>query len=264
MTQGTEDAETVLSTGSIGFGALLGFGEAEGFSRADQAAHQLETAITVGLLSDGERLPSEPELASRLGISTITLRQALASLRSRGIITTKRGRGGGSIVSGRALRSPRELARRLRATSTEGLRDLGDVSTAVASACARLAALRADDQDVQRLLSLAREFRDAPDLDALRRTDSRFHIGLGVAAQSRRLTAATVQVQGEFAPLLWAPATQLADAAKAADEHLRIVEAIAAGDAERAQALAVAHTERDAEAVVDAHLELVLTDPDDD
>ncbi|MFJ8105996.1 FadR/GntR family transcriptional regulator [Streptomyces sp. NPDC096132] len=261
--QGTEDAETVPSTGSIGFVALLGSAEAEGFSRADQAAHQLETAITVGLLRDGERLPSEPELASRLGISTLTLRQALASLRSRGIITTKRGRGGGSIVSDRAVRSPQDLARRLRETSTAELRDLGDLSTAAASAAARLAARRADDQDVQRLHSLAEEFSNASDLDALRRTDSRFHIDLGVAAHSRRLIAATVQVQGEFAPLLWAPATRLAHAERAADEHLQIVEAIAAGDAERAQALAIAHSERDAEAVVDAHLELVLTNQTD-
>ncbi|GAA3825475.1 FadR/GntR family transcriptional regulator [Streptomyces phyllanthi] len=263
MAQGTEDAETVPSTGSIRFAALLGSAEPEGFSRADQAAHQLETAITVGLFRDGERLPSEPELASRLGVSTITLRQALASLRSRGIITTKRGRGGGSIVSDGAVRSPQDLARRLRAMSTEELRDLGDISAAVASASARLAATRADDQDIQRLRSLAEEFRQASDLDALRRTDSRFHIGLGVAAQSRRLTAATVQVQGEFAPLLWAPATHLAHTGTAADEHLGIVDAIAAGDAERAQALAIAHSERDAEAVVDAHLELVLADPTD-
>ncbi|MEU1513211.1 FCD domain-containing protein [Streptomyces sp. NPDC005811] len=263
MAQETEDAETAPSTGSLGFAALLGSAEPEGFSRADQAAHQLETAITVGLLRGGERLPSEPELASRLGISTITLRQALASLRSRGIITTKRGRGGGSIVSDGAVRSPEDLVRRLRATSTEELRDLGDVSGAVASASARLAALRADEQDVQRLLSLAEEFRGASDLAALRRTDSRFHIALGVAAQSRRLTSATVQVQGEFAPLLWAPAAHLAHARTAADEHERIVEAIAAGDAERAHALAIVHSERDTEAVVDAHLDLLLTEPAD-
>ncbi|MFG2860710.1 FadR/GntR family transcriptional regulator [Streptomyces sioyaensis] len=257
MTQGTEDAGTVTA----GYIGLLAPSEPDGRALAEQVAHQLETAITIGLLNDGERLPSEADLSAQLGVSTITLRQALASLRSRGLIATRRGRGGGSIVCGTAAVPVDEARRRLRGKSTEELRDLGDFCSAVATASARLAALRADGEDVQRLRGLCEEFRLADSVDALRRDDSRFHIGLGVAAQSRRLVASTVQIQGELTPLLWLPPAHQSRAGAAAREHAEIVDAIAAGDAARAQALAVAHCERDAETVIDGHLELVLAAP---
>jgi GntR family transcriptional repressor for pyruvate dehydrogenase complex len=46
-----------------------------------------------------------------------------------------------------------------------------------------------------------------------------------VAAQSNRLTTAAAQVQGEMAPLLWAPdpAGQLFDWQQAARDHAAIV-----------------------------------------
>lgn len=259
MAHRTEDAASDSQAGSLGFVALLGSGDPEGGSRAEQVAHQLETAIAVGLLSHGDRLPSESELAGQLGVSTITLRQGLAILRAKSLIATRPGRGGGSIVRDAAVMSPEDVQRRLRERSTEELRDLGDVSAAVAGASARLAALRADDEDVRRLRSLAEEFSSTTDPEALRRADSRLHIGLGIAAQSRRLTTATVQVQGEFAPLLWMPSAPPARAEGAVEDHHRIVDRIAAGDADGALALAVAHCERDAEFVIDAHLELVMS-----
>lgn len=241
--------------------ALLGLGEAGGRDLAGQIAHQLETAITIGLLSDGERLPAEAELAAQLGVSTITLRQALALLRTKGLITTRRGRSGGSVVSHSGAVATGAVEQRLRNTSTEDLRDLGDLSTAAAAAAARLAAQRADEPDVQRLRDLCTAFEQAGDADTLRRNDSRFHIGLGVAAQSRRLTATAVQAQGELAALLWLPATGAEHAARAAREHAAIVEAIADRDPLAAQALAVEHSARDIEVVIDAHLGLLMDAP---
>src|SRR5262245_49335985 len=66
--------------------------------RAEAVTARLVDAITLGLLVDAERLPSEAELATRLGVSTVTVREALVALRQRGLVETRRGRGGGSFV----------------------------------------------------------------------------------------------------------------------------------------------------------------------
>jgi GntR family transcriptional regulator len=55
--------------------------------------------ITSGGLRPGDRLPSEVEAAHALGVSRMTLRQALASLEGKGLLVRRRGRGGGSFVA---------------------------------------------------------------------------------------------------------------------------------------------------------------------
>jgi GntR family transcriptional regulator len=47
----------------------------------------------------GDRLPPEGQLATSLGVSRMTLRQALATLEARGVLTRKQGRAGGTFVS---------------------------------------------------------------------------------------------------------------------------------------------------------------------
>src|SRR3954466_488634 len=49
-------------------------------------------AIGSGVLEPGERLPSEGELAARLAVGPMTLRQALANLRGARLLGTPRGR----------------------------------------------------------------------------------------------------------------------------------------------------------------------------
>lgn len=59
----------------------------------------LAGAIGSGRLPLGERLPPEGQFAAALGISRMTLRQALGSLEGRGLLERKRGRAGGTFVS---------------------------------------------------------------------------------------------------------------------------------------------------------------------
>jgi len=72
----------------------------------------------------------------------------------------------------------------LRETSTETLRDLGDLGAAISSMSARLAASRADPQNVEHLEDLAKRHRDSPDPRARRRMDSRFHVAVSIAAEN--------------------------------------------------------------------------------
>jgi GntR family transcriptional regulator len=58
----------------------------------------LERAIAVGELTRGDRLPPERELARRLRVSRMTLRQALRALEGRGLVSRRVGRDGGTFV----------------------------------------------------------------------------------------------------------------------------------------------------------------------
>ncbi|MGG7643322.1 FadR/GntR family transcriptional regulator [Rhodovulum sp. YNF3179] len=54
---------------------------------------QIEQLILRGILRPGERLPSERELADRMGVSRPSLREALSELQHRGLLTTRAGAG---------------------------------------------------------------------------------------------------------------------------------------------------------------------------
>ena len=63
-----------------------------------QIEEWLEGVIARGRLAPGDRLPPERELAGRLRVSRMTLRQALASLERRGLLARRVGREGGTFV----------------------------------------------------------------------------------------------------------------------------------------------------------------------
>ena len=87
-------------------------------------------------------------MAEYLGVSPLTLRQSLAVLRSKGLLGTRRGRGGGSYVAGLLPVREAEIAQQLRRHKSDDLRDVIDLAAATAGSAARLASRRSDEQDV--------------------------------------------------------------------------------------------------------------------
>src|SRR3954471_396878 len=65
----------------------------------EETVERLGTAIRLGLLGPGDRLPPERELADQLGIARSTLRQPPTSLTESGHLVAIRGRAGGTFVS---------------------------------------------------------------------------------------------------------------------------------------------------------------------
>src|SRR6202453_2860046 len=65
----------------------------------EETVERLGTAIKLGLLAPGTRLPAERELCAMLGIARSTLRQALVALGQSGHLHATRGRGGGTFVA---------------------------------------------------------------------------------------------------------------------------------------------------------------------
>lgn len=60
---------------------------------ADAVVRQIEALILRGILRPGERLPSERELSERMGVSRPSLREAVADLQDRGLLTARPGAG---------------------------------------------------------------------------------------------------------------------------------------------------------------------------
>ncbi|MEV7072183.1 GntR family transcriptional regulator [Streptomyces sp. NPDC093990] len=178
------------------------FAPVDSRARVDAVVRRIGDAIELGLLADGEQLPGESELAGRLGVSTVTLREALMALRQQGLVTTRRGRGGGSFVSLPEVPGEERLRGRLRGWSTEELRDLGDHWAALSGTAARLAAERTEPEDLVHLRRTAEELTRSGDAAACSRLYGRFHVELAAAAQSARLTREQVALQTEVGALL--------------------------------------------------------------
>lgn len=170
--------------------------------RAELVERRLTDAIVSGVLRDGERLPAESELARSLGVAVVTARDALESLRDRGLITTRRGRDGGSFVTYDRDSAQRLLDRRVAASSRIELRDLALHVSAIAGMAAEVAADRASADDLESLDTIAAE-ADASTAGGARRAVGRFQLEVAAISQSPRLVREEVRLQGESGPLLW-------------------------------------------------------------
>ncbi len=106
-----------------------------------QIIERIESSVSRGELKAGDRLPPERRLAAELGVSRMTLRQALATLESRGLVTRTTGRRGGTFVASpkveRDLSAFAGLSEQLRRQNvTAGARLLSAVEEAAGEAVA--------------------------------------------------------------------------------------------------------------------------------
>jgi DNA-binding FadR family transcriptional regulator len=211
---------------------------------------RLAQAIRLGLVTGGERLPSERELAERLQVSRVTLRQAIAALREAGYLRSRRGRGGGTFVEyapnghHRSTASdPVTLAREMG----ENLHDALDFRRVLEPGAAALAADRplsaADRANLVDCLAASRQ-RDPV---ARRVNDSRLHLAIASASGCPSAVAAIADVQLRLDQLLAAIPVLRRNLDHSDSQHGRIVDAILAGNAAAARAAMEEHCDGTAE-----------------
>jgi DNA-binding FadR family transcriptional regulator len=209
--------------------------------RAGQVEQRLTEAIRSGVLVEDERLPSEPELASRFGVAVVTVREALTGLRAHGLVTTTRGRGGGTFVAAGATADEEALAERLGSMSRAELQDRGTHYALVLAGCAELAAARADEDEADSLRRLlATDPGDQGAVGAWRHADAELWLSLAALTQSSRVTREVVRLEAEFGMIVRIPLGDERFRDLTWASHRRLVDAIAAGDPDTARKLAQA------------------------
>jgi len=208
-------------------------------STFEETVERLGSAIRLGLLAPGDKLPPERELAKRLRISRSTLRQALTALVQSGHLVSTRGRTGGTFV---AEQPP--LAERDGEPLGQDAWQVLDYRVAIESGAAQLAAERGGEAQFDRLDELiAKMGEELENFEEYRRTDIRFHIGVAEAAQSPRLLSAMTDVQSQMSDLIALIAHPPEVLASSNEQHARLLKALRKGDGARAVRCMREHTE---------------------
>jgi GntR family transcriptional repressor for pyruvate dehydrogenase complex len=195
----------------------------------EATVEQLATAVRLGALADGSRLPPERELAGRLGVSRATLREAMAALRAAGMVSTTLGRGGGTVVTYAGAAADPKRAKALRERGPQ-LHDALDFRRIVEPGACYLAATRPLEPEQQDWLrACLAEVCEAPDPIAHRVADSRLHLAIATLCGSPLLIEAVTQVQAQLHEMLSAIPVLPRNIEHSTAQHLRIVRAVIAG-----------------------------------
>jgi DNA-binding FadR family transcriptional regulator len=214
-------------------------------SRPVQVADAIKSWVVEQGLQPGDRLPSEPELIARFGMSKGTIREAMRLLQAQGLVVTKTGPGGGSFVG----EVTRERAHTLLANyfyfQKISIDDIYVVRIALEPEVAASLAGRLGDDQIRQLEEVMAAYGEparTPEEERQQHVDSlRFHallaefsenrvLGFFVGFMSQILTDLTVfrKLYSEPNRLLWSEGR----------EHQRdLVAALREGDAERARAV---------------------------
>ena len=205
----------------------------------EETLERLGTAIKLGLLQPGDRLPAERMLCRQLGISRSTLRQALTALVQSGHLHAARGRSGGTFVA----ESP-PPAEAPTAALVADWRDACDQRLAVELAVAVLAAERAGKDALAPLDECVSAMDETlEDFSGFRQADVRWHIGLAEAAGSPRLVAAMTEAQGQMSDLIAYIAHPPELLAWSNQQHAKMLVAVRKRDRDRAMRIMAEHLE---------------------
>lgn len=201
----------------------------------------LGTAIRLGVFAEGERLPPERELAERLRVGRATLREAIGALRQAGLVTTSRGRTGGTMVvyrgPGSGSGSPVSML--------HGDAEIADVLAfrrVVEPGAAHLAASAVLTAEQRAWLVATLQATEASDADGGRRVaDARLHLAVAALSGSAMVVDAVTQAQARLSELLAAIPVLRLNIEHSNAQHAALVSAVLAGDAEGARRVMEEH-----------------------
>ncbi|MBT1072943.1 FadR family transcriptional regulator [Geobacter chapellei] len=211
---------------------------------------QIEETIVAGTLKPGSLLPAERELKEQFGVSRGTLREALRVLEQKGLIEIRTGVSGGSVVrevNGDKLSENIGLLIRNRTVS---LQDLATFREGIEGGVAALAAQRASEGDIAFLRELLGEAEGHLKLgrkgwNAFIRTDEKLHMALARISANQLYISVLESVYSNIHTYYDNYLSYGKQRLQENYDDLRgIVEAVAAGEGEKARKLAQGHVER--------------------
>lgn len=211
-------------------------------STADKVFETLYEMIATGQYQRGQKLPSQDELAKQFGVSRNTLREAINKLSAMGLLSSHQG-------IGTVVESPHP-AGYLSALSGQFLldplsvREFIEARICIERTSVRLAVARAGEGDIQRLQRILGDQKLAlknDDFAEFTRQDAAFHMELAQISGNRVLMK-FLQTIHDMMQRFIGEVAQLPGAVQGAMRfHMRMTEAIAAKDPDRAEQELVSH-----------------------
>jgi DNA-binding FadR family transcriptional regulator len=212
----------------------------------EETVERLLTVIKLGMIAPGDRFPAERELAAQLGISRLTLREALAELQKAGYVSSRRGRLGGTFVTYTPPAPGRDEVRRLAREDGEKLADALTFRLAVETGAADIAAQALGGRSPAKqgprdaLLARLADVNAAGPQD-YRRLDTLFHLTIAELTGSSLLLDACTDARMRLNGLLNAIPVLQRNINNTAGQHAAIVAAILAGDGPQARTAVAEH-----------------------
>ena len=206
----------------------------------EQIAEQIQALIFNQQLSPGDRLPAERELCEHFGVSRTVVREATKALAERGLVDIQPGRG--TYVAAVTRDDVTDSIGLYLRFSPHSHDDLIEAREFLEQTVARLAAERAKPENLKKMHK-AIESMDVhlDNLDAYINADQDFHVALAEATQNPILvlfTNAMVGLLQEIRQLGFRAGDTME---KGHEDHRRILQAVAAGDADATEVAAVRH-----------------------
>ena len=198
--------------------------------------------IREGFVGPGERLPPQRDLAARFGVGLSSVREAVRSLASLGILETRQGRG--VFVKHITTADVTRVARGILSLTPEAALQLLEARAMIEIGCAQLAAVRrtpADLDAMARSIDSTRQAVIANNIDSLVLSDMDFHVALVDAAHNDVASVMLASVGGFLRVHLGELYRRRRGSRTVVGEHQQIHAAIEAKDSERAGRLIEAH-----------------------
>ena len=204
---------------------------------------QLQDLITSNKLKTGEKLPPERQLAEELNVSRSSIREALRTLEMMGYLESKVGISGGTFVKDVTMETVVSPFSQMLVRNGNFIADLLETRLVLEIEVARLAALRREDEDLQKIEDAIQSMEDEIKEGGTGiNGDNEYHRALGAAAHNDVLLN-MVRMCGDLMEMQREEhlANLNGESDRALKSHKAIFKAVKDQDEEKAQSLMRKH-----------------------
>lgn len=212
-------------------------------SRSERIVLQIRELIASGKLKTGDKLPPERELAGIFNVSRTSVREAIKTLATMGLIEIKKGHG--VFVREATLDSIINNVADALVLSKEEMKQLFEIRKVLETQAAAWAAERATEEEIEDIIQLIQEVKSQKKLDlALARDyDARFHTKIIMASHNNVLLKMMSGLFDVLDKVRTKTAIVPGRAAKSINDHEAIANAISERDAQKASEAMYKHIE---------------------
>jgi GntR family transcriptional repressor for pyruvate dehydrogenase complex len=210
----------------------------------EQIVQQIEESVLNGSLKPGDQLPAERDLAQRLGVSRTAVREAVKTLREKGLVEAYSGRGT-FVTDGTSQAARQSFDLMVKIGQQEGSPHLAELRLILEPGIAAMAAERVKDEDLTAMRdAVAVMERSQKDPEAYIEADLDFHLALAEAVANPLILSLIDSIVGLLREQRIKIFNVEGGPQRGQFHHKRILEAMERRDPEMARSAMRAHLEQ--------------------